>query len=107
MQQEGTISVIKNFTRNNIVHKVVSGETIESIAKKYTTTTQIIMLANKIKSVSTGDRVFIPNQHTAVYFVKPLDTIETIAQKFNVSKDYVKHQNGGIDRLFIGQQIVI
>ncbi|MCK9575258.1 MAG: LysM peptidoglycan-binding domain-containing protein [Clostridia bacterium] len=107
MGQEGTISVIKNFIKYNIVHRVINGETLESIAKKYTTTTQIIMQVNKIKSVSVGDRVFIPNQHTAIYIVKPLDTIETIAQKFNVTVDYVKQQSGGFDMLFIGQQIVI
>jgi len=107
MEQIGTISIIKNFVRKNIVHKVKIGETLEDIAKKYTTTTQILMQVNNIKSVAEGDRVYIPHQNTAIYVVKPLDTINSIAQKFNVSVEYIREKNCGIERCFIGQQIVI
>ena len=105
--EEATISIIKNFKAKNIVYKVQSGDTLSSIARKFTTTPQILSEVNKTSEVALGDRVYIPCVNTAVYVVKPLDTISSVASRFNISTEKLKKQNGNIEFLYIGQMLII
>jgi LysM repeat protein len=100
------IKVITNANNKNLVHKVLEGETIQSIAKLYNQTRDCLTKVNNIKSVEEGDRLIIPQKNTAIYVVKPLDTIAKIAKKFNVTEEEIINNNNS-SKIFIGQVLII
>ncbi|MDD4211407.1 MAG: LysM peptidoglycan-binding domain-containing protein [Clostridia bacterium] len=100
------IKVLNANNKKNIVHRVEEGETIESIARLYNQTKDSLMKINNIKVVEEGDRLVIPQKNTAIYVVKPLDTLVKIASKYNVSvEEIVKNNNSS--KIFIGQVLII
>ena len=108
-------------------HKVVSGETLSSIATKYGTTTQKLMSLNGLSktSIYVGQRLKIEGNggesassstptpsatatnQTKYYIVKSGDTFGKIAQKHGKSITQLKSLNSGVnvDRLRLGQKI--
>ena len=58
-------SFSKDYPQNGFVHKVEKGETVSSIAKKYTSSVTWIINANQIvdpKKVNVGKELFIPQK---------------------------------------------
>lgn len=116
---------------STIFHKVVSGETLNSIAAKYGTTINKIMQLNGLTrtSIYVGQRLKIegkggetaststtpatttpsatPTNQTKYYTVKSGDTFGKIAQKHGKSITQLKSLNPGvnIERLQLGQKI--
>lgn len=53
-----------------------------------------------------GEYVLINNKPTKVHIVKPKDTLQSIAIKYDVSVEKIKEKNK-INAIFIGQQLFI
>lgn len=113
---------------STLYHKVVSGETLSSIATKYGTTTQNIMSLNGLtnSSIYVGQRLKVEGKEGTVtatptrttttapaetqkkyYSVSSGDTFGKISQKHGKSISQLKSLNPGIniDRLQLGQKI--
>ena len=56
-----------------------------------------------ISKIKIGDILIKQNQF---YIVKPLDTLESISKKFNVTIEHIKSKND-IKNLYIGQKLEI
>ena len=88
------------------VYVVESGDTLSSIAEKFSTTENLIAIENNINSeVNIGDKLYI-KMHKTIYTVTPMDTLKSIATKFNVSEDRLLYENK-ISYVYVGERIVI
>lgn len=58
------------------------------------------------ENLKAGDRVIALNLNKKIHIVLPLESLESIAEKYNVSVQYIKSTNK-IDKIFIGQQLFI
>lgn len=64
-QVSSVLSFSKDYPQNGFVHKVEKGETVSSIAKKYSSSVTWIINANQIvdpKKVNVGKELFIPQK---------------------------------------------
>lgn len=80
-------TVISSKPRDKIVeYKVVSGDTLESIAKKFGVSVDTIKWANDLKSdnIAPGQSLKIPPITGIVHKVQSGDTIYSIAKKYHV-----------------------
>ena len=84
-------------------HKVVSGDTLTSIAKKYRVTAAAIASANNLEKgaeLNSGDKLIIPamqpvseKSRLVQYRVRKGDTLGGIADRYSVSSDDVRKWN--------------
>jgi LysM repeat protein len=76
-------------------YKVQPNDTIESIAKKFNTTSSVIEWSNNLsgKNIYVGEELNIIPISGITYVVQPKDTLESIAQKFNVSVNEIEDWN--------------
>jgi len=89
------------------LHTVKGGETLYKIALKYNVTAEHIKRRNSlVRPVAAGDMLYIDGFNKRVYTVRPLDTVESIAKRFNADAAAVRELNG-IKTLYIGQRILI
>ncbi len=108
----GQILKIPNYSSNYITYRVVSGDTLYSIAKKYNTSVSEIKKLNNLTSdiLSIGQVLKIPEseQNYFNYIVKNKDTLYSIAKKYNTSVSEIKTLNNlTSDILSIGQVLKI
>ena len=93
---QGTHTVARNNrVKSGITHKVVKGDNLYDLARRYSTSVSAIASANNISEKSflrPGQSLHIPKNSTQIakrgvttYTVKHGDTIWGIARKFNVS----------------------
>lgn len=102
-----SITVLNNYNKKNILHKVAYGETIEEIAKLYNNSKEKIRKVNNLMGeIEEGNILLISEKNIAIYVVKPLDTFASIAKKFEVSVMHLKQLNK-TEHLFIGQRLII
>jgi len=105
-------------TTSGITHKVVSGDTLYSIARKYNTTVNKIKTLNnltdntlsvgQILKITEGSTVPEDNNNQVLYTVKSGDNLYAIAGKYNVTVDALKKANNLTSNLLsIGQTLVI
>ena len=93
---------------NKLIVKVGYNDTLSKIAERYNLTTKILSTANNnITQVEEGDYVIIPFKAKAIHTVRPLETINEIANKYGVNVDKLKLDNNIVAPLFIGQQLII
>lgn len=93
--KESGVSVICNFNKDLLI-KVDADDDISALKKTY----------NLKNNVEVGD-MFIVNQNEK-YVVKPLDTMDKIAEKLGVSKEYIISKNNlKTDKVFVGQILII
>ena len=102
-------------TNDSINYKVVSGDSLYSIAKKYNTTVDIIKSLNNLNSnlLSIGQILKIPSKDEGTnnyktYKVVSGDNLYSIAKKYNTTVDAIKslnNLNGNL--LSIGQTLKI
>lgn len=90
-----------------IIHKVNKDETLYTISKKYKIPFYIIAKENDIDEVSSGMRIIIPNPKGIKHIVKPYETLEIIAKRFNISAQMIKDNNYELKEVFLGQVIYI
>ena len=115
----GQVLIIPTGTEEYILYKVVSGDSLYGIAKKYGITMQEIMDFNNLGStILTVGQILkipvayeeeIPNPTEVItYTVKSGDNLYTIARKYNITvSDLMKYNNLKSSLLSIGQIIKI
>ena len=99
----------KDQTTNTYV--VEKGDTLYSIAKKYSTTVSKIKELNNLKSdtLSIGQELIIPSSFDVkTHIVKSGDTLYSIARKYNTTVDAIKVANNLTSNvLSIGKELII
>ena len=94
-------------TNNSGTYKVVSGDTLWSIAKKFNTTVNEIKRLNNLSTnlLKVGTDLIVPT-YNDIYIVKSGDTLYSIARNNNISVDRLKEINNlTSDILSIGQRL--
>lgn len=95
------------------IYKVVSGDSLESIAKKFNTTINNLQEINDKEYISVGDLIIVPNNTNNnwfnTYVVKKGDNLYSIAQKNNISLNDLIKINGleKDDYIYPNQEIMI
>jgi len=111
----------------DVTYKIEQGDTLESIANRFDTSTEIIMNANpniNKNNIYVGSILIIPNVEKELaksyyeedikrvkvdYTIKEGDNLESIAQKFEVSKEEIIKENNIEDEntIYVGEHITI
>ena len=115
------LCILSSFAQTT--HKVRSGEHLNSIAKKYGTTANVLQKYNGIQNANllrVGQTIKIPAKgstvtniktppHPASHIVKKGDTFFAIAKKYGLSPEEFKQANPKINpnKISIGQKLVI
>ena len=88
------------------VYVVEEGDTLKSIAEKFSTTENLIIVDNFLNSqLKIGDRLYVKS-YQKTYVVTPCDSLENIALKFGTTKDEILKINK-ISYIYVGERIVI
>ncbi|MFE7064107.1 LysM peptidoglycan-binding domain-containing protein [Sutcliffiella sp. NPDC057660] len=93
-------------------HKVVSGETLSSIARKYGITVAALKKLNGLHTdrIMIGQNLTISNDTSLnnTYLVTSGDTLYSIGNKFGVSLEKIKKLNKMTsDKIYVGQRLTI
>ena len=103
--------LVSDSNLDNNKYTIKSGDTLYSIAKKYSTTVGKIKELNNLKSdtLSIGQELVIPSSFDVkTHIVKSGDTLYSIARKYNTTVDAIKTANNLKDNLLsIGQELII
>lgn len=98
-------------SRKDIAEYVVQqGDTVSSIAAKFSVTSDSIMWSNNLRgnSVNAGLVLLIPPQSGIVYTVHSGDTVANLAQKYRVAEDRIVDFNDiELTGLKVGERILI
>ena len=98
-------------SRQDIIHYVtVSGDTVDSLAKKFNITDDSIRWSNNISgnALGVGVKLAIPPVNGIVYTVKSGDTPASIARKYSADESQIIDLNDAeLGGLQLGEQIVI
>ena len=106
-------AIIKYVGIDNNTYKVVAGDTLWSIARKFNTTVNELKQLNNLTSntLTIGQTLKIPaqeDQEDNIYVVKSGDSLWSIANKFNTTVTALKEKNNlSSDLLNIGQRLII
>lgn len=92
------------YLKKSDCYKVKHQDDLDLLYTKLGVSKTVLLKYNNLQKIEVGDMLFIPNFQ--VYFVKPADTLNSIAKKFNVSVDEIKRKNK-INNIFIGQILCI
>ena len=124
----GVLTIILSYNSNAIstspklsgsYHKVARGETVWALARRYKTSMQAILQANKIhnprKEVKVGTKLFIPgarqisSQNGISYRVKSGDTVWHIAKRYGIPRSDVLRANKlpPSGKIFVGQKLFL
>ncbi|MEZ4662760.1 MAG: LysM peptidoglycan-binding domain-containing protein [Caldilineaceae bacterium] len=98
-----------------ITHVVQAGDTLAKIAARYGTTVQALMQVNNLRStiIYVGQRLTIsvavdPNAPMIEYFVQRGDTLNKLAQRFDVTVQAIMAANGlRTTTIYVGQRLLI
>ncbi len=95
-----------NSGMKKFFYRVQEGDSLNLIAQKFNAPIgRLIFNNNLTKEVSAGDIILI-EQAENVYLVKPLDTIESLAKKFNLAPQQILEKNH-LEYIFFGLLIEI
>ncbi len=97
------IKKINNFLEFEVVC-ITKEQDIDKFAKQNNLNENQIVFENK--KLSKGEYVVLNDINKILHIVRPLETIESISKKYNVSSEYIKQKNK-ISKIFIGQQLYI
>ena len=108
----GTTTSTIAGTTTTITYKVVRGDTLEKIAKKYNTTVDSLVALNNIKDkdkIYAGQVLKIDKKSNTIYTVVAGDTLSKIAKKYNTTVDNLVALNGIVDKdkIYMGQKLKI
>lgn len=88
-------------------YRVKEGDTVLSVAKKFSVPFSIIIKENNLTSeISAGDMLYIEQNDCVLYAVKPFETAESVGEKFGVNAQKILLDNG-VPYLFYGLNIII
>ena len=85
---------------------VLDGETLTSVAKKFSTTERVIFVENMLTSGDVCGKVLLVKSYEKIYIVKEFDTIDSVCEKFNLEKEIFKKINY-VDYVFCGQRVIV
>lgn len=95
------------------IYKVTSGDTFESIAKKFNTTVKDLQEINDKTYITMGELIIVPNNQNDswfdIYTVEKGDNLYNIANKYNISLKDLLDING-LDKdnyIYPGQEIMV
>jgi surface antigen len=98
-------------SRRDIKEYVVQpGDTVSSIASKFSVTSDSIMWSNNLRSntLSAGNKLWIPPINGIVYTVQNGDTVDSLASKFRAGKEQLIAFNDiELTGLQIGERILV
>lgn len=102
----------KNENTTGSTYKVVSGDSLYSIAQKFGTTVDELKSLNNLSSntLSIGQVLVLPSTSPSVnyYTVQMGDSLYSIAKKFGTTVDKLKTANNLVNNLIsIGQELII
>lgn len=108
----GTNNSTITGTVTTTTHKVVSGDTLEKIAKRYNTTVDNLVSLNNIKDkdkIYLGQVLKIDKKSNTIYTVVANDTLSKIAKKYNTTVDNLVALNGIVDKdkIYMGQKLKV
>jgi LysM repeat protein len=85
------------------VYKVQKGESVSILAKRYHTTKEILISINGLScEISDGEYIVVERVEGEEYTVEPLDSIESIAERFSTTSWEIMTKN----KIFIAAMIV-
>jgi len=87
------------------VIRVKEGDGFEGLADMLGTIPENITAHNGGAKPAAGDLLFVPDLDRVLYTVQPLDTVESVAERFNVRADDILP--AGLKRLYLGQKLAI
>lgn len=93
-----------------IRYVVQPGESLSSIAQKFSTSVESIKDENRLQSniIYIGQQLAIPTFERNIYYVQPGDSFYTIATRFGIDPEELKRMNRlQGNTLFVNQQLVI
>lgn len=107
--QEGVSAL--NESGDITEYEVVSGDSVEAIAKKFSISPETILWANDLKKqnpIHVGQKLVILPISGVAYTIKSGDTVSEIADKFNITQSELSEFNSLEDgKLSVGEVIVI
>lgn len=89
-----------------IVYKVMRNEDFLDVSKKFNVPVQVLYKENNKTETFEGDRVIVSKESKILHVVKPAETLQQIANMYNVSIEHIK-RNNTITEIFIGQMLSI
>ena len=102
------MEIINCNTFDKILVRVQRGDTMQSIAQTYNTNVCNILRNNPNIDLYEGEMVKIVRNNKNTHIVKPMETLELIANQYDITVDkLVKINNLKSNRLFIGQMLQI
>ncbi len=88
-------------------YRVVKGDSIAALSSRFNLPQTVIIKDNNLsREITEGDVVFIRAAAGKTYRVQPFDTLERVAERFNVSAETLAKING-VDYLFYGLTLII
>ena len=107
----GTTEAVPKQQRTDIAYYTVQmGDTISTIARKFSISINTILWANDLSSsgfIKPGNQLTILPYSGIVYTVKSGDTLSKIAAKYNIDTDKILSCNSLPGGLKIGQKIIV
>ena len=85
--------------------KFESEEKLNKFCQEFKISKAQIFEQNKTKSFNKNDIILVPKPYNKVYVVKPLDSIESIANTLKVDTNTIICATKG--KIFVGQKIFI
>lgn len=84
--------------------RVMEDTTLKNFCKEYNLVEQFCVVESE--QLKQGDIIIAKNLDKKLHIVLPLENLESIARKHNISIEHIKQLNN-IDNIFIGQQLLI
>lgn len=104
------VKVLEDKKVEDIIYFVKAGDTLTTVAKKFCVSKEGLCYDNDInvqtEELKEGDILWVRRRNSAIHIVKPIETIESIALKYNVTIEHIKKLNN-IENIFIGQRLII
>lgn len=89
-------------------YRVQDGENVFAIARKFGVPIFKIIALNALTyDVCAGDIIYIESVVGKKYNVQPFDSLESVLQKFSLSKEDFVAKNGDVIYIFYGMKIII
>ena len=102
--------IIKNIPSYGNKYKVVNGDTLYSIARRYNVSVNELKRINNLSNnnINIGQELIIPKHSNIEYIVKSGDTLYSISKKYNINiKDIMNLNNLKSDKISINQKLII
>ena len=84
--------------------RVMEDTTLKNFCKEYNLVEQFCVVESE--QLKQGDIIIAKNLDKKLHIVLPLENLESIARKHNISVENIKQLNN-VDNIFIGQQLLI